>query len=83
MCKRCALRLMDMPDVLKNISPLRLLLMGLSGHHVVCLGTGGEPPTSLFGQFLEACMVKILGWIVGIVFLIGLLVVFGVFDLIF
>jgi hypothetical protein len=32
---------------------------------------------------MEADMLKILGWIVGIVFLIGLLVVFGVFDLIF
>lgn len=32
---------------------------------------------------MEAAMLKILGWIVGIVFLIGLLVVFGVFDLIF
>jgi len=28
-------------------------------------------------------MLKILGWIVGIIFLIGLLVVIGVFDLIF
>jgi len=28
-------------------------------------------------------MLKILGWIVGIIFLIGLLVVLGVFDLIF
>jgi hypothetical protein len=28
-------------------------------------------------------MLKVLGWIVGIVFLIGLLVVFGIIDLIF
>jgi len=28
-------------------------------------------------------MLKILGWIVGIIFVIGLLVVFGVIDLIF
>jgi hypothetical protein len=31
----------------------------------------------------EAVMLKILGWIVGIIFLVGLLVVFGIFDLIF
>jgi hypothetical protein len=31
----------------------------------------------------EANMMKILLWIVGIIFLIGLLVVFGVIDLIF
>ena len=32
---------------------------------------------------LEAFMLKVIGWIVGIIFLIGLLVVFGIFDLIF
>lgn len=31
----------------------------------------------------EIGMLKIIGWIVGIVFVIGLLVVFGIFDLIF
>ena len=31
----------------------------------------------------ENAMIKVLGWIVGIIFLIGLLVVFGIFDLIF
>jgi len=31
----------------------------------------------------ENVMLKVLGWIVGIIFLIGLLVVFGIFDLIF
>ncbi|HEY8538945.1 MAG TPA: hypothetical protein VIL28_08760 [Steroidobacteraceae bacterium] len=34
-------------------------------------------------QEVGATMLKILGWIVGIIFLIGLLVVIGVFDLIF
>jgi hypothetical protein len=34
-------------------------------------------------QVLEAAMVKVIGWVVGIIFLIGLLVVFGIFDLIF
>jgi len=28
-------------------------------------------------------MLRVLGWIIGIIFLIGLLVVIGVFDLIF
>ena len=28
-------------------------------------------------------MLKVIGWIVGIIFIIGLLVVIGVFDLIF
>ncbi|CAA7616898.1 Uncharacterized membrane protein YohP [Magnetospirillum sp. UT-4] len=28
-------------------------------------------------------MLKVVGWVVGIIFLIGLLVVFGIFDLIF
>ncbi|ACI97471.1 hypothetical protein RC1_0020 [Rhodospirillum centenum SW] len=28
-------------------------------------------------------MLRILGWVIGIIFLIGLLVVFGVLDLIF
>lgn len=28
-------------------------------------------------------VLKVLGWIVGIIFVIGLLVVFGLFDLIF
>jgi hypothetical protein len=32
---------------------------------------------------LETFVLKVIGWIVGIIFLIGLLVVFGVFDLIF
>jgi hypothetical protein len=32
---------------------------------------------------LEVSMLKVIGWIVGIIFLIGLLVVFGIFDLIF
>jgi hypothetical protein len=32
---------------------------------------------------LEAFMLKVIGWIVGIIFVIGLLVVFGIFDLIF
>lgn len=47
-------------------------------------GTDGEAPT-YFWYFIysEARMVKIIGWIVGIIFLIGLLVVFGIFDLIF
>jgi hypothetical protein len=31
----------------------------------------------------KAAMLKVIGWIVGIIFLIGLLVVFGIFDLIF
>jgi len=31
----------------------------------------------------EAGMVKVLLWIVGIIFVIGLLVVFGIIDLIF
>ena len=34
-------------------------------------------------RVLEAIMLKVLAWIVGIIFLIGLLVVFGIFDLIF
>jgi hypothetical protein len=38
---------------------------------------GTERPTR------AAAMLKVLAWIVGIIFLIGLLVVFGVFDLIF
>ncbi len=37
----------------------------------------------LMGSYSEAHMLKVLGWIVGIVFVIGLLVVFGIFDLIF
>lgn len=32
---------------------------------------------------MGGAMLKILGWIVGIIFVIGLLVVFGIFDLIF
>jgi hypothetical protein len=31
----------------------------------------------------ENTAVKVIGWIIGIIFLIGLLVVIGVFDLIF
>lgn len=31
----------------------------------------------------EDAMLKILGWAVAIIFVVGLLVVFGVFDLIF
>jgi hypothetical protein len=31
----------------------------------------------------EGTMLRVLGWIIGIIFLIGLLVVIGVFDLIF
>lgn len=33
----------------------------------------------------EGChtMLRILGWVIGIIFLIGLLVVFGVLDLVF
>jgi hypothetical protein len=31
----------------------------------------------------EVSMLKVIGWVVGIIFLIGLLVVFGIFDLIF
>jgi hypothetical protein len=31
----------------------------------------------------EEPMLRVLGWIIGIIFLIGLLVVIGVFDLIF
>lgn len=32
---------------------------------------------------LEALMLKILLWIVGIIFVVGLLVIFGIIDLIF
>jgi hypothetical protein len=35
------------------------------------------------GPLPEISMLKVLAWIVGIIFVIGLLVVFGVFDLIF
>ncbi|HXV22808.1 MAG TPA: hypothetical protein VED46_00975 [Alphaproteobacteria bacterium] len=31
----------------------------------------------------ETVMLRVLGWIIGIIFLIGLLVVIGLFDLIF
>lgn len=34
-------------------------------------------------QCAEGRMLKVLAWIVGIIFVIGLLVIFGVFDLIF
>ena len=37
----------------------------------------------LFRHFLEASMLKILLWIAGILLVIGLLVVFGILDLIF
>lgn len=47
-------------------------------------GTDGEPRTSLcVARTKEAVMLKVIGWVVGIIFLIGLLVVFGIFDLIF
>jgi hypothetical protein len=35
------------------------------------------------GVWQEAHMLRVLGWVIGIIFLIGLLVVIGVFDLIF
>jgi hypothetical protein len=48
------------------------------------LGTAGEAPTSLsIAHLSEVSMLKVIGWIVGIIFLIGLLVIVGVFDLIF
>jgi hypothetical protein len=31
----------------------------------------------------EGLMLRVLGWIIGIIFVIGMLVVIGVFDLIF
>jgi hypothetical protein len=41
------------------------------------------PPRVNPGARQETAMVKILLWVVGIIFVIGLLVVFGVIDLIF
>jgi hypothetical protein len=40
----------------------------------------GAGPTARRSPY---AMLKVIAWIVGIVFLIGLLVVFGLFDLIF
>lgn len=44
---------------------------------------GTIPAAACYPRQEEAGMLKVLLWIVGIIFLIGLLVVIGVFDLIF
>ena len=44
---------------------------------------GGVAFTATGTSRVGGHMLKILGWVVGIIFLVGLLVVFGVFDLIF
>ena len=45
--------------------------------------SGSESALFQFASRGSANMMKVLLWIVGIIFLIGLLVVFGVIDLIF
>ena len=58
--------------------------IGISARSPIPCGTAGEPRTSLcVAHAKEAVMLKVVGWVVGIIFLIGLLVVFGIFDLIF
>jgi hypothetical protein len=50
------------------------------------MGTREPEPLSVRyprGRNGRTPMLRVLGWIIGIIFLIGLLVVIGVFDLIF
>ena len=60
---------------------------GAAGDPQSELNRGGEARKALLQQILdltgEATMLKILGWIILIIFIIGLLVVVGFFKLIF
>ena len=49
------------------------------------IGREPEPPSVRYPRDRNGRtpMLRVLGWIIGIIFLIGLLVVIGVFDLIF
>lgn len=57
--------------------------MALSVDDYTAPGTTQRTPTSFcICQSADKPMLKVIGWIVGILVLIGLLVVIGVFDLI-